>query len=72
MKSRCPNCGETLSSYRTDRQAVGQREAVLEWTICPGCRHVALDHWSFGEGLVTDEVETDDEPVPEMHPARRR
>lgn len=43
----CPNCGHHLVGYRTDRQQAGEREAVLQWSICGNCRHVALESWAF-------------------------
>lgn len=48
----CPNCGRHLASYRTDRQAAGTREVELRWSICLHCRHVALDSWSFADGVL--------------------
>ena len=52
----CPNCGRHLVNYRTDRQAAGRREVELKWTICVHCRHVALDSWSFADGVIPDEL----------------
>lgn len=49
MGGTCPNCGHSLVVYRTDRQIVGRREAVLTWTICRDCRHVALHAWTFAD-----------------------
>jgi Zn-finger nucleic acid-binding protein len=54
MNEMCPNCGRHLVNYRTDRQAAGQREVNLHWTICVHCRHVALDSWSFADGMMPD------------------
>jgi Zn-finger nucleic acid-binding protein len=54
MNEMCPNCGRHLVNYRTDRQAAGQREVNLHWTICVHCRHVALDSWSFADGIMPD------------------
>jgi Zn-finger nucleic acid-binding protein len=54
MSEMCPNCGRHLVNYRTDRQAAGQREVNLHWTICVHCRHVALDSWSFTDGVMPD------------------
>ncbi len=51
----CPNCGGSMVMLRRDRQAAGQREIVLVWTICAACRHVRLDHWAFTKERVTDE-----------------
>lgn len=48
----CPNCGRHLVNYRTERQAAGRREVELKWTICVHCRHVALDSWSFADGVI--------------------
>lgn len=48
----CPNCGRHLVDYRTDRQSAGRREVELRWSICEHCRHVALDSWSFAEGVI--------------------
>jgi hypothetical protein len=44
---RCPNCGNNLTSYKTDRQSAGEREVVLQWAMCERCSHVALRDWSF-------------------------
>jgi hypothetical protein len=38
-----------MTRYRTERMSAGKREAVLEWSICPGCGHVRLEHWSLAE-----------------------
>lgn len=54
MSEMCPNCGRHLVNYRTDRQAAGQREVNLHWTICVSCRHVALDSWSFADGAIPE------------------
>jgi hypothetical protein len=54
MNEMCPNCGRHLVNYRTDRQAAGQREVDLHWTICVHCRHVALESWSFADGVMPD------------------
>jgi endogenous inhibitor of DNA gyrase (YacG/DUF329 family) len=64
MEGNCPNCGYRLVSYRTDRQAAGRREVVLKWSLCPRCRHVALESWSFGEPSDPDESDLMTEPVP--------
>jgi hypothetical protein len=45
MDAVCPNCGDRLVDYRTDRQLTGGREVILNWTICCGCRHVGLKSW---------------------------
>jgi len=47
MDMKCPNCGHQLVSHRTDRQAMGNRDVVMQWNICTRCRHVALGQWSF-------------------------
>lgn len=54
MNEMCPNCGRHLVNYRTDRQAAGQREVNLHWMICVHCRHVALESWSFADGMMPD------------------
>lgn len=54
MSEMCPNCGRHLVNYRTDRQAAGQREVDLHWSICVHCRHVALDSWSFADGMIPE------------------
>lgn len=66
MKTNCPNCGETLESFRTDRQAAGEREVILYWMICPACRHVALDHWELDKEAVSGGDRAG------LHSARRR
>jgi hypothetical protein len=43
----CPNCGQCMTRYRTDRTPVGEREIELQWSICPSCRHVRLDQWDW-------------------------
>lgn len=45
MDAVCPNCGDQLVDYRTDRQSTGGREAILTWMICSRCRHVGLKKW---------------------------
>lgn len=45
MDAVCPNCGDQLVDYRTDRQSTGGREVVLSWSICSRCRHVGLKKW---------------------------
>jgi hypothetical protein len=45
MDAVCPNCGDELVDYRTDRQSTGGREVILSWTMCSGCRHVGLKKW---------------------------
>ena len=52
----CPNCGRHLVNYRTDRQLAGRREVELKWMICVNCRHVALDTWSFADGVIPQEM----------------
>jgi len=54
MNEMCPNCGRHLVNYRTDRQAAGRREVELHWMICVHCRHVALDSWSFADGVIPE------------------
>lgn len=53
---RCPNCGRHLVNYRTDRQAAGRREIELKWRLCVHCRHVALESWSFADGIMPSEL----------------
>lgn len=48
----CPNCGEELVRFRTDRQMSGTQEVEMEWAICEGCRHVALSNWQFHRGPI--------------------
>jgi hypothetical protein len=45
MDAVCPNCGDQLVDFRTDRQSTGGREVILSWTMCSRCRHVALKKW---------------------------
>lgn len=45
MDAVCPNCGDQLVDYRTDRQSTGGREVILSWMICSTCRHVGLKKW---------------------------
>lgn len=49
METSCPNCGGRLANYRTQRQTAGQRQAILRWSICVRCQHVALQDWSMTE-----------------------
>lgn len=51
----CANCGARLERFRVERQRAGRQEAVLEWMICPACRHVALHSWAW-ESELQDEV----------------
>ena len=53
----CPNCGDRLTSHRTDRQVVSrQREVLLFWFICESCSHVALREWSVEEQVAPTEA----------------
>jgi hypothetical protein len=52
----CPNCQQHLIDYRVERQPAGNREVLLQWTICTHCRHVALDGWSFADGPLPNSV----------------
>jgi hypothetical protein len=54
----CPNCGHPLVDYRTDRQPVGAREVVLQWSMCGSCRHVGLKQWQFANGVLPNPPET--------------
>jgi hypothetical protein len=58
----CPNCGDRLVDYRTDRQSAGTRDVLLSWIICVGCRHVGLKQWSFADTRV---------PLPQRTPSTR-
>jgi hypothetical protein len=55
-RAMCPNCGHTLTKFRTDRRSMGQRQVELEWVICMHCRHVALRSWSFVEPGTAERV----------------
>lgn len=45
MDAVCPNCGDQVVDYRTDRQTTSGREVILSWTICIACSHVGLKKW---------------------------
>lgn len=49
MDMQCPNCTGKLVYFRTDHQTAGDREVVLQWSMCNRCRHVALQNWSIDE-----------------------
>jgi hypothetical protein len=71
MNEMCPNCGRNLVNYRSDRQAAGQREVNLHWMICVGCRHVALDSWSFADGVIPESYLQGGQYQRQGAPARR-
>lgn len=50
METRCPNCGNELTRYRTDKQMARSGEMIMFWDICPRCRHIALEHWEYAGG----------------------
>ena len=56
MSMQCPNCKDRLVHYRTDHQRAGERNVLLQWSICPLCRHVALEHWELGSAGSEDRI----------------
>jgi hypothetical protein len=48
-----------MTRFRTERVHAGRREAELEWSICPSCRHVRLERWTLSDPATADEEESE-------------
>lgn len=71
MDATCPNCGDDLLDYRTDRQSTGGREVILSWTMCTGCRHVGLKKWMVAHPENVRHQRSSRNAVGDRSPSRR-